>query len=71
MVRAEEVEQVFDAISYCKGSTVVRMVACVLGPEKFQEGLQLYMRRHQYQNTVTLDLVCNDISLAEYAQPRH
>lgn len=56
MARAEDVEQVFDAISYCKGSTVVRMVACVLGAEKFQSGLQLYMNRHQYQNTVTLDL---------------
>lgn len=56
MARAEEVEQVFDAISYCKGSTVVRMVACVLGADKFKEGLQLYMKRHQYGNTVTLDL---------------
>lgn len=56
MARAEDVEQVFDAISYCKGSTVVRMVACVLGPEKFREGLQLYMHRHQYRNTRTLDL---------------
>jgi puromycin-sensitive aminopeptidase len=56
MARAEEVEQVFDAISYCKGSTVVRMVAGVLGAEQFRAGLQLYMQRHQYGNTVTLDL---------------
>lgn len=28
---AEEVEQVFDAISYCKGSTVVNMVSAFLG----------------------------------------
>lgn len=56
IVHAEEVEQVFDAISYCKGSTVVRMVASMLGPDKFREGLQLYMRRHQYQNTVTANL---------------
>jgi puromycin-sensitive aminopeptidase len=28
---AEEVDQVFDAISYCKGSTVVNMVAAILG----------------------------------------
>ena len=28
---AEEVEQVFDAISYCKGSTVVNMVAAIIG----------------------------------------
>lgn len=54
--RAEEVEQVFDAISYCKGSTVVRMAASVLGPENFRRGLQIYMARHKYSNTVTRDL---------------
>ena len=48
--------KVFDAISYCKGSTVVRMAATILGPEKFREGLQLYMKRHQYGNTVTRNL---------------
>eukprot|EP00602_Paraphysomonas_sp_CaronLab_P000533 CAMPEP_0185021724 /NCGR_PEP_ID=MMETSP1103-20130426/4412_1 /TAXON_ID=36769 /ORGANISM="Paraphysomonas bandaiensis, Strain Caron Lab Isolate" /LENGTH=825 /DNA_ID=CAMNT_0027553425 /DNA_START=132 /DNA_END=2609 /DNA_ORIENTATION=+ len=56
IVRAEEVEQVFDAISYCKGSTVVRMVAAILGPEKFRQGLQQYMQKYQYGNTVTHDL---------------
>lgn len=53
---AEEVEQVFDAISYCKGSTVVNMVAAILGKDKFREGLQLYMQRHAYGNTETIDL---------------
>lgn len=53
---AEEVEQVFDAISYCKGSTVVNMVAAILGKEKFREGLQNYMRKHAYGNTETIDL---------------
>jgi len=53
---AEEVDQVFDAISYCKGSTVVRMVEAILGPEKFQEGLQVYMQKHAYGNTETVDL---------------
>jgi puromycin-sensitive aminopeptidase len=54
--RAEEVEQVFDAISYCKGSTVIRMAASVLGPAHFRKGLQIYMDRHKYSNTVTDDL---------------
>jgi puromycin-sensitive aminopeptidase len=54
--RAEEVEQVFDAISYCKGSTVVRMACCVLGQDKFREGLRTYMARHKYGNTTTSDL---------------
>lgn len=32
------------------------MAQTVLGADMFQKGLQLYMQRHQYQNTVTLDL---------------
>jgi len=51
--RAEEVEEVFDAISYCKGGSVVRMIYAVLGNDKFQEGLKLYFQRHQYGNTET------------------
>mmetsp|Transcript_2671 Transcript_2671/g.10383 ORF Transcript_2671/g.10383 Transcript_2671/m.10383 type:complete len:883 (-) Transcript_2671:311-2959(-) len=53
---AEEVEEVFDAISYCKGGSVVRMIYAVLGEEKFQEGLQVYFKRHSYGNTETTDL---------------
>lgn len=53
---AEEVEEVFDAISYCKGGSVVRMIYAVLGEEHFQAGLRLYFQRHQFGNTVTLDL---------------
>jgi puromycin-sensitive aminopeptidase len=53
---AEEVEQVFDAISYCKGACVVRMIEAVLGPDMFQKGLQIYMDRHKYGNTETRDL---------------
>eukprot|EP01034_Spumella_vulgaris_P022812 gene22812-28982_t len=56
IAHAEEVEQVFDAISYCKGSTVVNMVAAIVGKDKFREGLQLYMNRHAYGNTETIDL---------------
>jgi len=45
--------QVFDAISYCKGSTVVNMVCAVVGQDKFRQGLQTYMSRHAYGNTET------------------
>jgi puromycin-sensitive aminopeptidase len=53
---AEEVEQVFDAISYCKGGSVVRMIRAVLGMPKFKEGLSHYMKKFAYGNTETLDL---------------
>lgn len=53
---AEEVEQVFDAISYCKGATVVRMIQAVLGMKHFRSGLADYMKKHAYGNTETADL---------------
>ncbi|KAG7368830.1 aminopeptidase [Nitzschia inconspicua] len=53
---AEEVEQVFDAISYCKGGSVVRMIKAVLGMENFRKGLGNYMKKYAYGNTETLDL---------------
>eukprot|EP00913_Durusdinium_trenchii_P028789 g26996.t1 len=56
IAKAEQVEEVFDAISYCKGGSVVRMIYRVLGDEHFQKGLQLYFSRHKYGNTRTIDL---------------
>ena len=53
---AKEVDEVFDAISYCKGACVIRMIYCVLGEEAFRKGLQDYMAKHKYGNTVTLNL---------------
>jgi len=53
---AEEVEQIFDAVSYCKGGAVVRMIKAVLGMKAFQEGLGNYMAKHAYGNTETYDL---------------
>jgi len=54
--RAEEVEAVFDAISYSKGACVVRMCYELMGEEKFRDGLRIYMKRHQYGNSKTTDL---------------
>ena len=56
IAHAEEVEQVFDAISYCKGGSVVRMIQAVLGMQNFQKGLANYMQKHAYGNTETYDL---------------
>mmetsp|Transcript_12940 Transcript_12940/g.31532 ORF Transcript_12940/g.31532 Transcript_12940/m.31532 type:complete len:784 (+) Transcript_12940:201-2552(+) len=53
---AEEVEEVFDAISYCKGGSVVKMIRAVLGMKAFQKGLANYMKKHAYGNTETFDL---------------
>jgi len=53
---AEEVEDVFDGISYRKGASVVRLIHSFLGKKFFEEGLQVYMDRHKYANAETNDL---------------
>lgn len=54
--RAEDVLSNFDHISYFKGESVIRMIFAILGRQKFQLGLNLYMTRHKYTNTVTAQL---------------
>lgn len=51
-----EINEIFDAVSYAKGSGVIRMLAVYLGKDKFKEGLQYYMKKHKYENTHTVDL---------------
>lgn len=54
--RADEVNQIFDAISYSKGSCVLRMISKYIGEDKFMEGIRIYLKRHAYGNTQTGDL---------------
>ncbi len=51
-----EVSQLFDAISYSKGASVIRMLEQFLGPEVFRKGLFQYLSAHQYGNARTADL---------------
>ncbi|KOS20944.1 Aminopeptidase 2 [Escovopsis weberi] len=54
--RADEVNQIFDAISYSKGSCVLRMISTYLGEETFLEGVRQYLKKYAYGNTQTGDL---------------
>lgn len=54
--RAEEVNQIFDAISYSKGSCVLRMISRYLGEQTFMEGVRRYLKQHAFGNTQTGDL---------------
>lgn len=54
--RADEINQIFDAISYSKGSCVLRMISRYLGEDKFMEGIRRYLKKHAYGNTQTGDL---------------
>ena len=51
-----EIGQLFDAISYSKGASILRMLEAFLSPTIFQKGIKLYMKSHEYSNAQTTDL---------------
>ncbi len=51
-----EINEIFDAISYTKGGSLLRMLESALGAEKFQRSLAAYFKRHAYGNATTADL---------------
>ena len=51
-----EIGQLFDAISYSKGASILRMLEHFLGAESFRQGLHLYLSSHEYGNAETEDL---------------
>ena len=53
---APEISQIFDAISYSKGASVIRMLVKYLGEDTFKVGMQSYLKKHRYANASTSDL---------------
>lgn len=53
---AGEIDEIFDAISYRKGASVIRMLQSYLGPESFQRALASYIKRYACSNAKTEDL---------------
>ncbi|XP_048251328.1 uncharacterized protein LOC124113176 isoform X1 [Haliotis rufescens] len=54
--KPDEVEQIFDDISYNKGGSVLRMLKFFLGDGTFQRGLTRYLRSRAYSNADHDDL---------------
>jgi len=53
---AAQATENFDAITYEKGASVVRMLESYLGPAEFRAGVQMYIKRHAEANAVAADL---------------
>ncbi len=51
-----EIRELFDAISYSKGASIIRMLEHFLGAEVFRNGLHSYLSTHMYDNARTEDL---------------
>ncbi|MEM9561858.1 MAG: M1 family metallopeptidase [Actinomycetota bacterium] len=56
VVSPADAEGMFDILTYEKGAAVVRMLEQYLGPDRFRDGIQQYMRQHQFSNADTTDL---------------
>jgi len=52
----DEISEIFDAVSYAKGSVVIRMLAEYLGEKVFRDGLRHYLKKHSYKNASTVHL---------------
>lgn len=52
----DEANEMFDALTYGKGSSLLRMIEQFIGEEAFRRGVGNYLRKHAYANTVTADL---------------
>lgn len=51
-----QISQIFDAISYSKGSVLLRMMHKFLGEDAFKDGVSSYLKKHSYKNTEQDDL---------------
>ena len=51
-----EVDQIFDAISYNKGGSVLRMLEAAIGDEAFRKGIQRFLEKNAFACATTDDL---------------
>jgi tricorn protease interacting factor F2/3 len=55
----EEIEELFDEISYGKGASILRMIEAYIGPENFKNGVRRYLQKFRYSNASGQDLWSN------------
>ncbi len=53
---AHQIEEIFDAISYSKGGSVLRMLEAYVGEDSFRSGLRSYLAEYSYGNAEADDL---------------
>ncbi len=53
--RPEQINEVFDAIAYEKGASVLRMVEAYVGAEAFRQGISAYVKKFAYVNATAED----------------
>jgi aminopeptidase N/puromycin-sensitive aminopeptidase len=51
----DQINEMFDSISYEKGAAVLRMIESYLSPEVFRRGVNAYLRKFSYSNATAED----------------
>ncbi|XP_015838559.2 aminopeptidase N isoform X1 [Tribolium castaneum] len=51
-----QIDEIFDTISYKKGSFLIRMMSLFLGDETLRKGVSNYLKKHKYANAEQDDL---------------
>jgi len=51
-----DVQQIFDAITYGKGASILRMIEAYTGADEFRKGVQNYLERYKLSNATGIDL---------------
>ncbi|XP_053330631.1 endoplasmic reticulum aminopeptidase 1 [Spea bombifrons] len=54
--KAEEIQEMFDEVSYNKGACILNMLRDYMGAESFEAGIVHYLRRYSYRNAKNEDL---------------
>ncbi|KXJ26595.1 Aminopeptidase N [Exaiptasia diaphana] len=52
----KKIKQIFDRISYSKGSSIIRMLSGFLGQDQFTKGLQYYLQTYAFKDAEMKDL---------------
>lgn len=52
----DQINEVFDAISYSKGASIIRMLQVIMGQKEFFNGINRYLTKYKWSNAKTDDL---------------
>jgi len=55
----DDINNAFDSITYDKGSALLNMFESYMGPERFREGIQRYLRKYAWKNATSAEFLAS------------
>jgi len=53
----DDIANAFDGITYNKGSALLNMFETYMGPDRFREGIQRYLKQYEWQNATSAEFL--------------